>query len=387
MENTSSSRLRLCVVGSGSRFLSGISYYTIRLANALAESNPVSVILMRQLLPTRFYPGKNRVGASLTNQNFLPRVKVDDGVDWFWFPSILRAIYFLLHEKPDVIIFQWWTGTVLHSYLLLALIARLLKASIVIEIHEVLDTGEASRKPVQAYVRWIMPWLIRASAGFVIHSKFDREALKKQYKLGDRPIEIIPHGPYDHYQLTDTQTPYRDAPGDCCNLLYFGVIRPFKGLEDLVVAFNAMPPDEIGQYWLTIVGETWEGWTLPAELISQSCYRERITFINRYVNDAEAAAIFAGADAVVLPYHRSSSSGPLHIAMSQGLPIIITRVGGIPEAVEDYEGAILIPPQDSEALRKELNRVRTLRGKRFPNPRSWEQTSLRYRSLLHSIKP
>ena len=385
MENMTGNQLRLCVVGSGTRFLSGISYYTIRLANALAKSNHVSVILMRQLLPTRFYPGQNRVGASLSSQEFVPQVNVYDGVDWYWFPSILRAIYFLVREKPDVIIFQWWSGTVLHSYLLLAWIARLLGARIVIEFHEVLDTAEASRQLVQAYVRWIMPRLIRASAGFVIHSEFDREALKKQYLLDDRPMEIIPHGPYDNYHLSDAQTPYREAPADCCNLLYFGVIRPFKGLEDLVSAFNTIPPDEIDQYWLTIVGETWEGWTLPAELISQSCYRERITFINRYVSDGEAAAIFAGADAVVLPYHRSSSSGPLHIAMSQGLPVIITRVGGLPEAVEDYEGAVLIPPKDSEALRKELIQVRTLRGKRFNNPRSWEQTCLQYSSLFNSI--
>jgi len=49
-------RLRVCVLGSGFRFLSGISYYTLRLANALADSHTVSAILMRQLLPTRFYP-------------------------------------------------------------------------------------------------------------------------------------------------------------------------------------------------------------------------------------------------------------------------------------------------------------------------------------------
>ncbi len=50
--------MRVCVVGAGTRFLSGISYYTVRLANALATSHAVSVIAMRQLLPTRFYPGR-----------------------------------------------------------------------------------------------------------------------------------------------------------------------------------------------------------------------------------------------------------------------------------------------------------------------------------------
>jgi hypothetical protein len=87
---------------------------------------------------------------------------------------MLRAIAFLIRERPDVIIFQWWTGTVLHSYLLLACIAHLLGARIIIEFHEVLDTAEARRRMVLAYVRWVMPWLIRLSSGFVIHSEFDR---------------------------------------------------------------------------------------------------------------------------------------------------------------------------------------------------------------------
>jgi glycosyltransferase involved in cell wall biosynthesis len=234
-------------------------------------------------------------------------------------------------------------------------------------------------------VKGFIRGLIRGSSGFVIHSEFDRAELKKEYPLNDRPVAIIPHGPYDQYNLSAVQSPAREAPMSCCNLLYFGVIRPFKGLEDLVQAFDSISQDEIDQYWLTVVGETWEGWTLPAELIARSCYRERITFINRYVRDDEAAAFFAGADVVVLPYHRSSSSGPLHIAMSQGLPVIITEVGGLTEAVEDYKGALLIPPDDPEALRDVIRRARDLRGKRFDNPRSWEQIILRYSSFINSV--
>ena len=68
------------------------------------------------------------------------------------------------------------------------------------------------------------------------------------------------------------------------------MIRPFKGLEHLVEAFEAIPESEIAGYWLTVVGETWEGWTLPAERIAASPRRDRITFVNRYVSDAELRA-------------------------------------------------------------------------------------------------
>jgi glycosyltransferase involved in cell wall biosynthesis len=273
-----SARARICVVGSGSRFLSGISTYTVRLANALAGSHDVSAITMRQLLPSRLYPGRARVGAKLTDLAFAPSVRAFDGVDWHWLPSLFRALDFLRRERPEVVVFQWWTGAVLHSYLALAAAARLLGARVVIEFHEVQDTGEARLPLARAYVG------------------ADRDLLARHYPIDGRPLALIPHGPYEHYARADRPTARREAPTEACNLLFFGVIRPYKGLEDLVAAFDAIPDDEIGRYWLTVIGETWEGWTLPAERIAASRHRDRITFVNRYVSDEEVAGYFAGAD-------------------------------------------------------------------------------------------
>jgi glycosyltransferase involved in cell wall biosynthesis len=379
-------QFQVCVVGAGTRFLSGISYYTLRLANALARSNDVSVILMRQLLPTCLYPGRARVGLSLTDLEWAPGVRVFNGVDWYWLPSILRAFIFMLRQRPDVIVLQWWSGTVLHSYLALALVARLLGARVVIEFHEVLDTGEARLLLARLHVRFVAPLLVLLAQGFVFHSDYDRAAFETRYRLGERPVALIPLGPFDHHKSTDQLDGCRSAPVSSCNLLFFGVIRPFKGLEDLIVAFDAIPEDEITGYRVTVVGETWEGWTLPAELIAGSRYRDRITFVNRYVRDEEVAAFFARADAVVLPYHRSSASGPLHVAMSCGLPVVVTRVGGLTEAVANYEGAILVPPRDPAALRCALAEVAAMRGKRFADPHAWERTVDQYETLFAALR-
>jgi glycosyltransferase involved in cell wall biosynthesis len=378
-------QLRVCVVGAGTRFMSGISYYTLRLINAFAQSHRTSAILMRQLLPTRLYPGRERVGQSLTKLAYHPDADVFDGVDWYWLPSLLPALLTIWKNRPDVVVLQWWTGTVFHSYLPLVILARLLGAKVVIEFHEVLDTAEARMPVARAYVGTIAPLLVRLSSAFVIHSSFDLPALKERYPLGDRPVAIIPHGPFDHYQLADGQQPQRSAPADCCNLLFFGVIRPYKGLEDLVAAFEAIPEDMIERFWLTVVGEPWEDWTLPLEMIEKSRYRDRITFIKRYVPDEEVAAYFAGADAVVLPYHRSSASGPVHVTMSQGLPLVVTQVGGLTEAVADYEGAIMVPPKSPEELRDALLQVLEMRGKRYEDPHSWEHTAERFTKLFESL--
>lgn len=377
--------LRVCVVGAGTRFLSGISYYTLRLVNALATNHTTSAILMRQLLPTRLYPGRARVGQDLTALEYDPAARVYDGLDWYWLPSLGLALAKLRLDMPDVIVFQWWTGTVLHSYLALALAARLLGARIVIEFHEVLDTAEARMPLVRSYVDTIAPLIVRLADGYIVHSSSDLPALRKRYPLGARPVSVIPHGPFDHYELAPDQQAQRSAPAECCNLLFFGVIRPYKGLEDLVAAFDALPEDQIDNFWLTVVGEPWEGWSAPIEQIERSRYRDRITFINRYVPDEEVSAYFAGADAVVLPYHRSSASGPVHITMSQGLPLVVTKVGGLSEAVAGYEGAIMVPPQSPLALRDALIDVAKLRGRRFADPHSWENTAKRFAALFHAL--
>jgi glycosyltransferase involved in cell wall biosynthesis len=133
------------------------------------------------------------------------------------------------------------------------------------------------------------------------------------------------------------------------------------------------------------VGETWEGWDLPNQLIAASPHRDRITFVNRYVTDAEAAGFFAGADVVVLPYHRSSSSGPLQIAMAAGLPVVATKVGGLVEATADYPGAVLADPSSPASLADGILRAAELVGRRFQGVSTWADTARGYTELFDGI--
>jgi glycosyltransferase involved in cell wall biosynthesis len=280
---------------------------------------------------------------------------------------------------------------VLHTYLAIALLARLLGASVIVEVHELLGGGEERIPIARAWVSLLGRPFFRLASAFVIHSEADRGSLEKRLRLGARPCVVIPLGPHDHHaysEPSDGAAPLacRAAPPDALNLLFFGLIRPYKGLEDLVQAFELFDDQEVQRYWLTIVGETWEGWDLPIRLIERSRHRARITLVNRFVDDNEVIAHFAAADAVVLPYHRSSASSPAHVAMSNGLPLVITAVGGLPEAVADYEGAILVPPRDPVALRDAIRRLPDLRGRRYRDPHSWDRTVTRYGELMARLE-
>jgi glycosyltransferase involved in cell wall biosynthesis len=240
-------------------------------------------------------------------------------------------------------------------------------------------------------VRRVAPLLLKLCHGYCVHNEADRAALEEAYGLGDKPIRIIPHGPYDQYAGGDEDAPAEAGANgrepDVCELLYFGVIRPFKGVDDLLEAFAELDDEEVKRFRLTVVGETWEGFTKPVEMIAEHRHRDRITLVNRYVADEEVGAFFRAADAVVLPYHRSSASGPLHLAMSQGLPAVVTAVGGLVEAAGEYEGAIRIPPKDPAAIRAALDDAWRMRGQHFEDPHSWDRTLARFDQLFAETRP
>jgi len=376
---------RVVVVGSGWLFASGISHYTYRLSSALADEYPVGTLLMRRLVPRRLYPGRNHVGAAVANAVYPANVPIYDGVDWYWGSSLTHALKFLDRQRPTVLVLQWWTGAVLHTYLRLARYAAQHGARVILEWHEGQDVGEATMLGTRRYVRTLMPRLLSRVDAHVVHSSFDLRAIKASYSLDDAIVRVMPHGPYDHLvqPMAVPVDPVGHAP---FHLLYLGVVRPFKGVEDLVAAFSALDRDQASRFRLSVIGETWEGWTAPDQAIAHSPHADLIERIDHYVTDTELTAYFEQADAVVLPYHRSSSSGPLHIAMSAGLPVVVTAVGGLVEAVQDYPGALLVPPQDPTALRGALLQLLERRGQRYPDPHSWQRTVNAYRSLIDLLR-
>jgi glycosyltransferase involved in cell wall biosynthesis len=380
---------RVIVVGSGWLFASGISHYTYRLSSALAEEYPVGALLMRRLVPKRLYPGRNHVGTGVANPIYPTNMPVYDGVDWYWGRSLARALRYLDRQRPTVLVLEWWTGAVLHTYIRLARHAAERGARVIMEWHEGQDVGEATLPGTRRYVQALMPRLLSLVDAHVVHSSFDQRAIAASYPLGHAPVHVIPHGPYDHLiQSAINATDPVDRPP--FQLLYFGVVRPFKGVEDLVAAFSALDRGQASRFRLAVVGETWEGWTAPDEAIQRSPHAHLIERIDRYVTDVELAAWFKRADAVVLPYHRSSASGPLQIAMSAGLPVVVTAVGGLVEAVQDYPGALLVPPRDPLALRTALLQLLEHRGRRYADPHSWQRTVDGYRMLikqLHQAEP
>ncbi|WP_418004902.1 glycosyltransferase [Mycobacterium sp. PDNC021] len=356
---------KVLLVGPGFRFLSGLSVHTCCLANSLADTHDVSLLMLDRLVPRRFYPGSARVGHDLTALRYDSRIKTAGTIDWYWGTSIFSLSDRIRALAPDIIVLQWWTAATLHTYLLIAWIARRLGISVIVEFHELQDTGEAGVPFLAAYCRTFLRRLVRVVSGAIFHNEHDRQLISST--LGARfverlPSRIAPLGPYPHLKKSIAVHERSETISGLhrpAKVLFFGLIRPYKGVEDLVAAIDLLTEEQVRRLDIDIVGETWHNWTVPAEAIAASRHRDRISFVNRYVSDAEATEYFDDADVLVLPYRRCSASGPLQAAMSIGLPVVLYAVGGLIEAVADYPGAVLVPPGDIEGLGRAIMDVAT----------------------------
>ncbi|MEK6918373.1 MAG: glycosyltransferase [Nanoarchaeota archaeon] len=371
--------MKICVVGPSKHFLSGITYFTIGLANELSKKNEVSVIHLKKLLPRFLFPGKSRVGSNISDLELNKKIDVYDGINWYWFPSMFKAISFLKKENPDVIIFQWWTGTVAHTYFLLKILNKLFfKKKTILEFHEVLDPSENNMKFARFYMKFFNGHLFKNFDAYICHSESDAKLTKSKYNVNN--IFVVPLGSFNYFKK---EKPIR-KDGKTCNILFFGLIRPYKGLEYLIEAFEKIPQELIDKYHLTIVGEAWQ--CNPKELVEKSRYRKNITLVDRYVSDQEVGKFFSNADVVVLPYLRASQSGAAHIATSYGLPVIVSKVGGLKESMKDYGGAFFVKPRDSDGIKNALLKIYKTRHKRFKNPHSWQKTLDKFEEIFKSLK-
>jgi glycosyltransferase involved in cell wall biosynthesis len=375
------------VVGPGARFLSGIGYHTASIANAFARrGDSVSALLIRELCPRRFYPGRQRVGMYGSEVLRLEKVPTCEGLDWYWGLSFYRALQFLRRRRPKVVLLQWWTAATAHSYLAIALAARLIRAQVVLEVHESTDVGEAAVPLVNGYARMLMRQLARLLSGVVVHSKTDIDMMQRAYpSLARLPFSVVFPGPLEHAghgELTAASKTRRAE--DPVRFLFFGVIRPYKGIDELAAAFRSMIQDG-ERVHLTVAGEVWAD-AEPALRIIRGTGENNHEILSGYIPDDQIRGLFEKADVVVAPYRRASASGPVNLAMEAGLPIVTTTVPALQEACQDYQGVYFAGVEDAIGLRDAMQRSMTNVGGRFDNPHSWDANVDRYTDFFSSLE-
>lgn len=384
--------LNICVVGSSKRFFSGLAAHTIFLANALAKrGHEVSVVTLRNLVPLFLYPGRKRVGKGEYLVDFAPEVKVYDGMDWNSPRTWLGALRFINKQKPDAVIVLWWTSSVAHLQLILALGTRLNgRPRLILEMHEVVDPLEEKILPIRLYSRAAGRILIRKFDLYTTHSKKVSEAVVNTYHISKEKVHVVPFGVYEQYATLERNEARKELNLDGFVILHFGMIRQYKGIPLLIKAFDLLP-EEVAEYsTLVIGGEDWGDDPGLKPAIEGSRYRHRIIFRPSFIPDHEVPKYFAAADVVVLPYLRTCGSAVAHIAVANGRPVITTDLPAMRECLNAYEGASFFPPGDVATLRDRLIEVyhrwvkESPKNYSFHGP-SWDEIAGQYEEIISGL--
>ncbi len=130
-------------------------------------------------------------------------------------------------------------------------------------------------------------------------------------------------------------------------VLYFGLIRPYKGVEVLLRAASKLK--DVPRLKLLVVGEIYSNRQEIQRLTGQ-LPRDMVRLVDEYIPNEDVSVWFRAADIVALPYLSATQSGIVPIAYRCLRPVIVTRVGGLPDAVEDCESGYLIEPDNAEQL-------------------------------------
>jgi glycosyltransferase involved in cell wall biosynthesis len=304
--------------------------------------------------------------------------------------SRLRLTSKLLEHVPDmlslrrhagqaeIVHFQWLAVQAIDRHLLP-------QRPVVFTAHDLLP-----REPRPTQVR-AQRALYAAVDRVVVHSDYGRRRLVEHLGVEEAKVRVIHHGAFEYLARGPAgELPFelREPQGPVA--MFFGLLRPYKGVELLLDAWRRLGGESPGELW--VVGRP----RMDIDsLVAQS--PAGIKWVPRFVSDLELAACFRRADLVVLPYlhtERFDFSGVLATALAFGTPALISDVGGFKD-VADAGAAWLIPPGDVEALTDALRRLladanlreRLADGARSAaaGPYSWqtvaEQTLQLYREL------
>jgi glycosyltransferase involved in cell wall biosynthesis len=167
--------------------------------------------------------------------------------------------------------------------------------------------------------------------------------------IPEAEVRIHPHPIYDQFPASKEALSKRGS----LELLFYGFVRPYKGLDILIEAM-AQTADDV---FLTIAGEFWEGEEQIRERIKTLELVDRIDLRPRYHTDQETAELFARCDVAVLPYRSATGSGVVPVAYHYDKPVIVSRVGGLPDVVHDGETGTLVEPGDVDALVDAINNM------------------------------
>lgn len=342
-------RPRIAVVGPVYPYRAGIAYCTTRLAEELGTDCDVMISSFRRQYPKRFYPGGEDIDDSLrsrTPANARFALDVLNPVSW-----IMEAVA-IRRWQPDVVLFVWWIWVWALPYILMR---NLLdpRSRVLFQCHNV---GE---KETSWWKRLLGRHAIELADAIIVHAKSEEDLARERSGSSVPPIHRLFLPVHELGTGVVSRAEARAKLGfdpEDRVALFFGHVRPFKGLDVAMRAWRLLRSRAI----LAVAGEFWwDELSSYQKIARDEGIEQRLRIDPRFIPDDEIALWFGAADVVVAPYRTEAQSGVALTAFHFGRPVVASAVGGLPEIVREGEDGFLVPPEDPEALAAAVDRFFT----------------------------
>lgn len=323
---------RSALIGPLLPYRGGIAQHTTQLHRELNTHTELLTISFSRQYPKWLFPGESDRDPEYQGHKEAGVEYLIDSINPLTWRKAVKQI---TAYGARTVFIPWWTvfWTPCFGYIARALRRR--GVEVVFFCHNVIEHESAFWK------QWATRLVLRQGSRFVVHTRVDAENLKRL--LPDANVAVQAHPIYDQFPAAENSLQKRAN----LELLFYGFVRPYKGLTTLVDAMGILQGKAIR---LTVAGEFWEGRKEIETRVVELNLEDQVDIQDRYHSEQETAELFARADIVVLPYLSATGSGVVPIAYHYSKPVIVTRVGGLPDVVEDGKTGFLVPAGDAEAL-------------------------------------
>lgn len=318
---------KIVIIGSTYPLRGGLASYNERLAREFQNQGHEVIIYTFSLqYPNFLFPGKTQYSESLPPNDLDIRVKINsiNPFNWIKYGRQIRKL------KPDIVLIKFWLPFMGPCF---GSLARLIKKNKVSKIISILDNIIPHEKRMGD--RLLANYFVKAVDGFVSQSKSVEIDLKKFDTV--KPRIFNPHPIFDNFGPIIPKKTARNQLELNENgnyILFFGFIREYKGLDLLLEALADPIMDTIGVK-LIIAGEYYNDPGPYEKIIKDKKLSGKIIQYNHFIKDEEVGKYFCASDLVVQPYKNATQSGVTQIGYHFNKPMIVTRIGGLPEIIPD----------------------------------------------------
>jgi len=315
----------------------GIAQFNANIYNELSRCYDVKAYNFKRQYPDMFFPGKSQFVSDHDSAIKIDCTSLLNTANPF---SYISSAGKIRKWEPDLLLMRYWMPYFAPSQ---GYVGRhQAKRTKVISI---LDNVIPHEK--RFFDKPFTKYYLSSNDGFVVLSESVGEDLVRLKP--DAKYITIPHPLYNHFgEKIERNRAIKELglDPDKKTLLFFGLIRDYKGLDILIDAFSKLDHS----YQLIIAGEPYGSFAKYKEQIDKSAGKERISLYTQYIPDDKVPLFFSASDVVVLPYKTATQSGISAISYHFGIPMITTNVGGLKETIEKPGTGIVVDKIEADAI-------------------------------------